>query len=137
MLERGRIRRTLTADRKSTETRVRRSRPADTPRLVDEILTLPEKIRQRRSQLVVHSYLYYRTDVQLVTDQQWDSWSKELERLQAEYNKPIGFYDKAFADWTHGSGLKLPVDDWVRGKASQLVAYGKKQTKPARVRRIR
>ena len=122
--------------------RMRREvKPPTSQERYSEIQTVPEKIKQRRAQLMIHSYLYYDTEEQLVSDAQWDAWSIELEKLQQRHPTPIGFYDDAFAGWTHGSGMLLPRDPWVTGKAAQLVEYVAQQKqaaiRPARTRRIR
>ncbi len=44
--------------------------------------TIKEKIRQRRSQMLVHSYLYYIEDAALIDDDKWQHWADELYRLQ-------------------------------------------------------
>ena len=50
-------------------------------------MTIKEKIRQRRRQMLVHSYIYYELDDNIVSDAQWAKWAKELEQLQKNYPK--------------------------------------------------
>ena len=45
------------------------------------------KIRQRRSQMLIHSCLYYEMDDSIVSDDQWQQWADELEVLQKENPK--------------------------------------------------
>jgi hypothetical protein len=42
-------------------------------RFTDEELPIAEKIQQRRIQMLIHSYIYYRLDKNLITDQQFDA----------------------------------------------------------------
>ena len=83
---------------------------------------IKSKIRQRRSQMLVHSYVYYHMDDNLVDDHTWQRWANELRDLQEKYPeyKKIGFYDKAFADWTGDTGAFLPKDRWVIQKSHYI-----------------
>lgn len=85
--------------------------------------SIQEKIRQRRAQMLVHSYLYYEMDQTLITDHQWQEFANELVKLQAECPEAIGFYDKEFEGWDGTTGFHLPRDNWVRGKAAELTRY--------------
>lgn len=82
--------------------------------------TLEQKIRQRRAQMLVHSYIYYHLNDNIVSDDVWQKWANELVELQKK-KKRIDFYDKAFSDWTGASGAFLPADQWVRRKAIALL----------------
>ncbi len=86
--------------------------------------TVKEKIRQRRSQMLVHSCLYYKMDESIVSDDKWQQWANELTLLQTENPSEcnIGFYDEEFADWDGASGAFLPLDDPnVISKASHIL----------------
>lgn len=87
---------------------------------VNAVQTLSEKIRQRRIQMLVHSYLYYEMDENVVDDHKWQQWADELVELQKQ-KSVIGFYDEAFSDWTGASGAFLPFDDWVVERAKKLL----------------
>ena len=89
--------------------------------MVNEIQTLSEKIRQRRSQMLVHSYLYYVLDENVIDDAKWQQWADELSELQSQ-KKVIGFYDEAFSDWSGATGSHLPFDPWVIRLAKSLLA---------------
>lgn len=78
-----------------------------------------EKIRQRRAQMLVHSYLYYVLDDPLVDDATWQRWADELAALQRQHPDPIGFYDAEFADWSGDTGMHLPQDEWVLAKVAR------------------
>lgn len=74
-----------------------------------EELKIAEKIQQRRYQMLVHSYIYYELNENLVTDSQWSKWAMELVELQSKYphiaEKVI--YAEDFADWDGSSGAFL------------------------------
>lgn len=89
---------------------------------VNAVQTLSEKIRQRRIQMLVHSYLYYEMDENIIDDHKWQVWADELVELQKQ-KATIGFYDEAFADWTGASGAFLPFDPWVKERAKKLLHY--------------
>lgn len=91
--------------------------------------TIPEKIKQRRSQMLVHSCLYYDMDDSIIDDHTWQRWADELSELQNEYPQhcKIGFFDKEFVGWDGTSGYHLPLrDPWVRNKATQILSYSEK-----------
>ena len=75
--------------------------------------TIKERIRQRRSQMLVHSRLYYIDDEPIVDDDTWQRWANELAELQREnpFDCNINFFDKEFSDWSGDSGFKLPLKD--------------------------
>jgi hypothetical protein len=79
---------------------------------------MDELIRRRRAQMLVHSYLYYWLDTNIVSDDQWQRWADELASVPY---KEIGFYDEAFKDWNGSTGTHLPKDEWVITRASQLL----------------
>lgn len=94
--------------------------------MVNSVQTLSEKIKQRRIQMLVHSYLYYEMDENVVDDHKWQQWADELVELQKQ-KSTIGFYDEAFSDWTGASGAFLPFDDWVKERAKNLLYYKQDQ----------
>lgn len=87
-------------------------------------LKVAEKIQQRRLQMLIHSCIYYELDGNIISDQDWDSWAKELLKLQTEYpeiSKQVIWYE-AFKDWDATSGAFLPLkDSWVIKKAQKLL----------------
>lgn len=90
--------------------------------MVNSVQKLSEKIRQRRIQMLVHSYLYYEMDENVIDDHKWQEWADELVELQKQ-KMEIGFYDEAFRDWTGASGAFLPFDKWVKDRAKKLLQY--------------
>jgi hypothetical protein len=88
--------------------------------MVNSVQTLSEKIKQRRHQMLIHSYLYYVMDENVVDDDKWQQWANELVELQKQ-RKDIGFYDDAFADWDGSTGMHLPFDPWVVKRAEEML----------------
>ena len=85
------------------------------------------QIIKRRRQLLIHSYLYYRIDTQLISDEQWQYWADELVKLQAQHPESVGFYDEAFRDWDASTGYHLPQDEYVAGKAMYILQLTEKK----------
>lgn len=98
-------------------------------------LQVAELIQQRRLQLLVHSYIYYKMNHNVISDKKWDEWAKELVKLQKEYpeiSENVVYYE-AFKDWDASSGAFLPLDDpWVVSKAMVMSgkAVNRKPPKP-------
>lgn len=78
-------------------------------------------IAQRRTQLVIHSYLYYVLDQPIVSDDTWQRWADELVQLQAAHPGPVNDMDPDFADWTGDTGMHLPRGGAVHGHALHLL----------------
>ena len=74
-----------------------------------EELTIAEKIQRRRYQMLVHSYIYYELDNNIISDSQWSKWATELAELQSKYpeisNQVI--YAEDFEDWDGSTGAFL------------------------------
>lgn len=79
----------------------------------DDEVVIKSKIRQRRSQMLVHSCAYYEFDTSLVDDDTWQKWANELSELQDKYPQfcHINFFDKEFQNWTGDTGYHLPLRD--------------------------
>lgn len=92
------------------------------------VQTEEERVRQLRLSLLVHSYLYYHENETLISDHQWQALADELVERQKTFRQNINCYDKAFADWDASTGYHLPVDEWVRNKAHQLLRYHRSLT---------
>lgn len=97
-----------------------------------EELKIAEKIQRRRYQMLVHSYIYYEMNENIISDSQWSSWAMELVDLQSKYpdiaEKVI--YAKDFADWDGSSGAFLTYANKpnIVITANRLVGGNKKQT---------
>lgn len=91
----------------------------------DDIKSL---IRRRRGQMLVHSFLYYKMDNPIISDDLWQMWADELTKLQTTYPKlcKIGYYDKEFADFDGTTGMHLPQTIIEEGLAIKVLrAYEK------------
>ena len=44
--------------------------------------TIEEKIKQRRLQILVHSFIYYDLNENIISDDKWSQWAKELVFLK-------------------------------------------------------
>ena len=86
-------------------------------------LKLAEKIQRRRLQLLVHSYIYYELNDNIVTDAVWSKWAKELVELQERYpnmSKRIQ-YAHEFEGWDGSTGAFLQFDDATAERANRLL----------------
>ena len=74
-----------------------------------------EIILQRRKQVIVHACIYYRLNDNLVSDQQWDHWNRELAALQKAHPNccNLNYYEVQFEDWKGTTGVEhiLPLSD--------------------------
>lgn len=85
--------------------------------------TIEEKIKQRRLQMLVHSYIYYELDENIIDDSTWDKWAMELVELQTKYpklSKKVIYYNQ-FKDWDGSSGAFLDFDEKIKNKAEYLL----------------
>jgi len=83
--------------------------------------SIAARIRQRRQQLAVHSYLYYQLDNPIVSDATWQRWADELVTLQQQHPERVPFYDREFFDWDGSTGMHLPKDPWIAGMAATVL----------------
>ena len=79
-----------------------------------------------RSQMLVHSAIYYVLNDNIISDHEWQARADRLTKLQKMLNEKgfgikIGFYDEAFEEWDGSTGFHLPRDGWVLGKALELL----------------
>lgn len=80
------------------------------------------RIVQRRTQMFVHSYLYYVLDQPIVSDHAWQRWADDLALMQRNHPKlAVDFYDDDFADWDGSTGMHLPQYPWVVERGAQLL----------------
>lgn len=87
-------------------------------------MTVAEKIKQRRLQMIVHSAIYYILNDNIIPDVQWSQWANELKVLQENYPETAAEveYAEYFKDWDPSTGFNLPInDEWVLNKARQLL----------------
>lgn len=69
-----------------------------------------ELISRRRRQILVHSFLYYQLNENVISDHVYDKWSKELAELQIKYPQEAkkAIYAKEFEEFDGSSGFDLP-----------------------------
>lgn len=83
------------------------------------------KIQQRRLQILIHSYIYYKLDDNIVDDSKWSSWGRELCIMQKSFpeiaNKVM--YADQFTDFDGSTGMNFTYDMWIKNKASMLLQY--------------
>lgn len=76
--------------------------------------TKEERIHHLRRIVLIHSILYYRFDASVISDYQFDSWSRELAALQEndrEASERVQYYKDAFRGFDGSSGFYLPLYD--------------------------
>lgn len=85
--------------------------------------TIEEKIKQRRLQMLVHSYIYYELDKNIIDDSTWDKWAMELVDLQTKYpkeSKNVEYYEQ-FKNWDGSTGADLKFDNKIKQRAERLL----------------
>ena len=92
-------------------------------------LEIAELIQRRRLQILVHSYLYYELNENLVPDFTFDKWEVELVKLQSEYPEISSKvkYNEAFKNWCGSSGAFLPYNSpEIENIGNKLLAQNRK-----------
>lgn len=88
-------------------------RPAPVPVVTDEEAILA-KINHRQRQVIVHSVIYYRLNDNLITDEKWNEWARELVSLQKTYPaiavKSVFWED--MKDFDPSTGFHLANHPW-------------------------
>ena len=84
--------------------------------------------------MLVHSYIYYELDKNIVPDSKWAEWAKELEQLQKDYSKESAEVEYAdqFVDWDGSSGAFLEFPENIKSIAHHLLCMRKKGQKSKR-----
>lgn len=74
-----------------------------------EELKIAEKIQRRRYQMLVHSFIYYEMNENIISDSQWSQWAVELADLQSKYPDIAEqvAYANDFEGWDGSSGAFL------------------------------
>ena len=73
--------------------------------------------------MLVHSYLYYELDENIITDRQWTERAVKLAKLQNDYPdiaKEVKYADM-FKDWDGSTGFNLTYDNATISKAMYLL----------------
>lgn len=105
-------------------------------------LEIADKILRRRLQMLVHSYLYYSLDTNIISDRQFDIWAKDLVELQHNYpdiSKQVEYYT-FFKNWDGTTGFDLPKTDDISRIAYRLANICKvpisKKVQPVKVVKV-
>lgn len=97
----------------------------------EKMQTIQEKIKQRRRQMLVHSYIYYGLNENIIDDSTWSRWAKELQELQEKYPKEsaeVEYYED-FKDWDGSSGAFLKFGENIKTVAKILLDNRSKSAK--------
>lgn len=91
-------------------------------------MTPLQELNRRERQVLIHAYLYYKLNKNLVGDDLYDYFSFDLDRLIKKYPedfKKSVFYED-FKGFNPSSGYYLNYDQpWVRDKAFWLLKMTK------------
>ncbi|PEL24346.1 DNA ligase LigA-related protein [Bacillus toyonensis] len=90
---------------------------------------IAELITRRRRQILVHSFLYYQMNENIIHDSTYDKWSKELADLQVQHPEIADkcVYGKEFKEFDGSSGYDLPYHyPEIQNTALHLLNYHKK-----------
>ena len=83
-------------------------------------------IERRRRQILVHSYIYYEMNSNIISDNKWSEWAVELAKLQETYptlSKQAALSSE-FYNFDPSTGMDLPYrQEWIKRKAEQLLQY--------------
>lgn len=91
---------------------------------------IAELIHRRREQMLVHSYIYYQLNDNIIDDSTWSKWAMELQQLQKDYpeiSKQVVDYE-LFKDWDGSSGAFLEFPARVINKAIYLLRNNRGDT---------
>ena len=91
-----------------------------------DLFDIQSLINRRRRQLLVHSFLYYQMNENIIADTTFDMWSKELVELTEKYPvvAQMAPLHKEFQGFDGSSGYDLPYHDpAIQSKAIRLLHY--------------
>jgi hypothetical protein len=94
--------------------------------LNEEDLKVAELIARRRRQILVHSYIYYEMNSNVISDSTWSKWAMELVELQNKYpeiaKKTV--FSKTFENFDGSSGYDLDYTcDYAVRHGNDLLKY--------------
>ena len=75
--------------------------------------------------MLVHSYIYYELDQNIISDQKWAEWAHELADLQKKYpkeSKTVEYFNM-FSAWDGSSGAHLSYTNAIKDTARRLLEY--------------
>ncbi len=93
---------------------------------------IKELIKRRRFQILVHSFIYYRLNNNIISNEEFNKWALELIELQKRFPKiseEVELYN-IFSGFTNvGDAAFLPFDDYsqLENRAKQLLEYQNKK----------
>lgn len=97
-----------------------------------------ELISRRRKQILVHSIIYYRMDDNVISDNLYDEFARELRELHSKYpelSAKAELYNE-FKEWHESegsSGYSLPLTDpYYISIAHMLVKIKNEERNPSR-----
>ena len=90
-----------------------------------------EVINRLRRQMVVHSYIYYRLDQILISDDEWQERAERLAKLQEEHGTKHGYLDKVFEFWDGTTGMHLPCGADEHARALAIIKVTEEARKEA------
>ena len=85
-----------------------------------------ELMNRRERQILVHSYLYYELNANIVTDHEFDMWSQELADMIKQYPEDFRQTEhySAFILFDGSTGMDLPYKlPWIIAVAERLQHY--------------
>lgn len=86
-------------------------------------------ILRKRRFILIHSYIYYKLNDNIVSDFKWAQVAKELIALQNKYPEIATYlpWAEAFSDFDGSTGFNLPIDDpWVVSKANERMVENRR-----------
>jgi NAD-dependent DNA ligase adenylation domain len=96
-----------------------------------DMVSLVELINRRKRQILVHSFLYYQLNENVIPDYQYDMWCKELADLLQEYpdSASESIYFKEFQGFDGSSGYDLPFHyPEIQSNGYRILKYHKEKT---------
>ena len=81
----------------------------ESAQIKDSESSISTLIKRRRRQILVHSFIYYELNQNIISDNQWSEWATELEDLQSKYPDIADKteYAAVFQGFDHSTGANL------------------------------
>lgn len=92
---------------------------------------IQELIKRRRYQMMVHSFIYYELNDNIIDDVKWSKWAMELQELQEKHpndSKAVKDYYDEFVGWDGSTGAFLKFDRATMGRAYMLLRMKQKMS---------
>lgn len=78
---------------------------------------IAQVLQRLRLQLIMHCYIYHRTDELVIDKATFQEWAQDLLKMQKQHPKIASkvFWPEYFMDWDGKSGAHFPFDNpWVQ-----------------------